>query len=379
DLESLVAKRTEGLMQPHLKSRIEKATRKEFPNGIPGYGADALRLTFASLATTGRDIRFDLGRVDGYHRFCNKLWNASGFVLTHVSQGVPAGERTPTIADRWIRSRLGRAARAAHEAVAAYRFDLATQALYDFAWHEFCDWYIELTKPILQADDADPREAASTRATLAETLDALLKLLHPLIPFVTEELWLKLAAATNAAGETIMLEPLPRPDDYPPDAEAEQEMEWLQRFVVGIRQTRGERNIGPSHRLVVKLAGASATERGRIERHRAYLERLAMLAEISEVESASSVRGAATALVGDMQILVPLAGLIDIAAERERLGKQLERASADLEKCRRKLANEAFVANAPPDVVAKERERAAELEQRAARLERQIALLTEIE
>jgi len=379
DLESLVAKRTEGLMQPHLKSRIEKATRKEFPNGIPGYGADALRLTFASLATTGRDIRFDLGRVDGYHRFCNKLWNASGFVLTHVSQGVPAGERTPTIADRWIRSRLGRAARAAHEAVAAYRFDLATQALYDFAWHEFCDWYIELTKPILQADDADPREAASTRATLAETLDALLKLLHPLIPFVTEELWLKLAAATNAAGETIMLEPLPRPDDYPPDAEAEQEMEWLQRFVVGIRQIRGEMNIGPSHRLVVKLAGASATDRERIERHRAYLERLAMLAEISEVESASSVRGAATALVGDMQILVPLAGLIDIAAERERLGKQLERASADLEKCRRKLANEAFVANAPPDVVAKERERAAELEQRAARLERQIALLTEIE
>src|SRR5690554_4663105 len=379
DLESLVAKRTEGLMQPHLKSRIEKTTRKEFPDGIPAFGADALRLTFASLATTGRDIRFDLGRVDGYHRFCNKLWNASGYVLTHLAQGVPAGERKPTIADRWIRSRLGRAVRAAHEAVSAYRFDLMTQALYDFAWHEFCDWYLELTKPVLQADDADPREVASTRATLAETLDALLKLLHPLIPFVTEELWLKLAAAMGTKGDTIMLEPLPRPEVYVVDDEAEQEIDWLQRFVVAIRQIRGEMNIAPSHRLAVKLAGASAVDRERVARHRNYLERLAVLAEISEVESASSVRGAATALVGDMQILVPLAGLIDIAAERERLGKQLERASADLEKCRRKLANEAFVANAPPDVVAKERERAAELEQRAARLERQIALLTEIE
>ena len=379
DLESLVAKRTEGLMQPHLKSRIEKATRKEFPNGIPAFGADALRLTFASLATTGRDVRFDLGRVDGYHRFCNKLWNASGFVLTHLAEGMPAGERTPTIADRWIRSRLGRAVRAAHDAVAAYRFDLATQALYDFAWHEFCDWYLELTKPILQADDADPRDVASTRATLAETLDALLKLLHPLIPFVTEELWLKLAKATGAKGETIMLERLPGPDDYPLDQEAEEEMEWLQRFVVGIRQIRGEMNIGPSHRLTVKLAGASAVDRERVTRHRSYLERLAMLAEVSEVESASSVRGAATALLGDMQILVPLAGLIDIGAERERLGKQLERAGADLEKCRRKLDNESFVANAPPDVVAKERERVAELEQRSARLRRQIELLTELE
>src|SRR5690606_17036335 len=378
-LESLVAKRTEGLMQPHLKSRIEKTTRKEFPDGIPAFGADALRLTFASLATTGRDIRFDLGRVDGYHRFCNKLWNASGFVLNHLAEGVPAGERTPTISDRWIRSRLGRAVRAAHEAVAAYRFDLATQALYDFAWHEFCDWYLELTKPILQADDADPREVASTRATLAETLDALLKLLHPLIPFVTEELWLKLAAATGANGETVMLERLPGPGDYPADDEAEEEMEWLKRFVVGIRQIRGEMNIGPSHRLTVKLAGASATDRERVARHRSYLERLAMLAEISEIESASSVRGAATALLGDMQILVPLAGLIDIGAERERLGKQLERAGSDLEKCRRKLDNALFVANAPADVVAKERERVAELEQRSARLKRQIELLTELE
>ncbi|MFO7286166.1 MAG: valine--tRNA ligase [Gammaproteobacteria bacterium] len=378
DLEGLVAKRTEGLMQTHLKSKIEATTRKEFPNGIPAFGADALRLTFASLATTGRDIRFDLGRVDGYHRFCNKLWNATSYVLSHLARGVPAGERKPTVADRWIRSRLARAVRAAHDAVAAYRFDLMTQALYDFAWHELCDWYLELTKPVLQASDADPREVASTRATLAETLDALLKLLHPLAPFVTEDLWLKLAAATGAKGETIMLTPLPRPEDYAVDAEAEAEMEWLQSFVVGIRQIRGEMNISPSQRLVVKLAGANATDRDRVARHRAYLERLAVLAEISEVESASAVRGAATALVGDMQLLVPLAGLVDIGAERERLGKQLERASADLEKGRRKLDNAAFVANAPADVVAKERERVAELEQRIERLRGQLERLDEI-
>ena len=379
DLESLVAKRTEGLMQPHLKSRIEKTTRKEFPDGIPAFGADALRLTFASLATTGRDVRFDLGRVEGFHRFCNKLWNASHYVLMHVDgheRNAPGAK--PTIADRWIRSRLGRATRAAHEAVAAYRFDLAAQTLYDFVWHEFCDWYLELTKPVLQSPDADPGELASTRATLAETLDALLKLLHPLIPFVTEELWLELAKAVGTPGETIMLERLPSPDGFPVDDEAEQEIAWLQRFVVGIRQIRGEMNLGPSLRLAVKLAGATDLDRERVARHRGYLERLAGLAEIAEADRASAVKGAATALLGEMRILVPLAGLIDIAAERDRLGKQLARASSDLDKCRRKLGDERFVANAPADVVTKERERVAELEQRAQQLQRQIELLDEI-
>src|SRR5690606_40304210 len=226
----------------------------------------------------------------GFHRFCNKLWNASGYVLMHVDgHERDASGAKRTIADRWIRSRLGRAARAAYEAVATYRFDLAAQALYDFAWHEFCDWYLELTKPVLQSPDADPGERAATRATLAETLDALLKLLHPLIPFVTEDLWLKLTKAVGAPGETIMLERLPSPDDYPADDEAEQEIAWVQQFVVGIRQIRGEMNLSPTHRLAVKLAGASDLDRERVARHRGYLERLAGLAEIAETDDASAV------------------------------------------------------------------------------------------
>ncbi|HEX7080127.1 MAG TPA: valine--tRNA ligase [Gammaproteobacteria bacterium] len=384
DLEGLLAKRTEGLMQTHLKARIEKTTRKEFPNGIPAFGADALRYTFASLATTGRDIRFDLGRVDGFHRFCNKLWNASAYVFMQLDRTPAASSAsaavTPaaTIAERWIRSRLGRTVRAVHEGFAGYRLDLAAQALYDFAWHEFCDWYVELTKPILQSPEADSAAAAAARAALADTLGALLKLLHPLIPFVTEELWLELCKRTGTPSKTIMLEPLPDDGALPPDEEAEQEIEWLQRLVVGIRQIRGEMSIAPSRPLAVKLAGASKLDLERVERHRGSLERLAVLAEIAPVESAAAVPGAATALAGDMQLLVPLAGIIDLDAERERLGKQLARAASDLEKSLRKLDNASFVANAPSDVVAKERERVDELKQRTERLRAQIERLREI-
>jgi valyl-tRNA synthetase len=401
DLDGLLAKRTEGLMQPHLKDRVDKATRKEFPDGIPAFGADALRFTFASLATTGRDVRFDLGRVDGYHRFCNKLWNAAGYVFAQLgdaptgsgkgygkgawsgsgeSAAVAAATATlhPTVADRWIQSRLGRTIRTVDESFAAYRLDLAAQALYDFTWHELCDWYLELTKPILSAKDADPAQAAATRATLARVLDALLRMLHPLIPFVTEELWLQLAAKTGMAGDSVMIEPLPSAEDFAADDEAEREMAWIQLFVVGVRQIRGEMNISPSHALSVKLADASPLDLERVERHRNYVGRLAAVSDIAAVGSADAVRGAATALLGSMQILVPLAGLIDIDAERERLGKQLARAEADRDKSRRKLDNGNFVANAPPDVVAKERERVDDLDQRAQRLQRQLALLAEI-
>ncbi|MBN1238274.1 MAG: class I tRNA ligase family protein, partial [Gammaproteobacteria bacterium] len=418
DLDGLLAKRTEGLMQTHLKERIEKATRKEFPDGIPAFGADALRFTFASLATTGRDVRFDLNRVDGYHRFCNKLWNAAGYVFAQLAAGgdgadgaaaAPGGDTRaapgdesaapggsdqaaparagaaptvaalePTVADRWIVSRFGRTIRTVDDSFAAYRLDLAAQALYDFTWHELCDWYLELTKPILNAADANPLQAAATRATLARVLGALLKLLHPLIPFVTEELWLELAARTGTHSDTIMIEPMPRAQDFAADDEAEREIEWIRQFVVGIRQIRGEMNISPSHALPVKLAGASPLDLERVERHRSYLGRLAALSDIEPVDSAQAVRGAATALLGAMQILVPLAGLIDIEAERERLGKQLARSESDLGKSLRKLDNQSFVANAPPDVVAKERERVADLERRAERLRSRIASLEEL-
>ena len=377
DLPALLKKRTEGLMQTHLQGAIERATRKEYPDGIPPFGTDAVRFTFASLATTGRDARFDLSRADGYHRFCNKLWNASAFVLSQIEGAT--GERVePGIADRWIRSLLGRTVAEVHAQFAAYRLDLVAQALYDFTWHELCDWYLELTKPVLNDAGADDTARRATQQTLAETLGALLKLLHPLIPFVTEELWLELARATGTGSATIMLERMPESGDFAVDREAEEEIAWLKGFIVGIRQIRGESNIGRSTELAVRVAGADAADRARIGRYESYLKKLAGLSGIDIVSEDESARGAAAALLGGMRILVPLAGLIDVTVERERLDKQLKRTKDDLDKSLRKLGNDNFVANAPEEVVAKENARVAEFRQRAEQLERQLARLAEL-
>jgi len=382
DLPTLLAKRTEGMMQPHLKARVEKLTRAEFPEGIRAFGTDALRLTFASLATTGRDVRFDLGRIDGYHRFCNKLWNASQYVFAQLGTAddvAAAGSASlATVADRWIRSRLSRCVAAVHEGFACYRLDLVTQALYEFTWHEFCDWYLELTKPVLTNPDADEGERRATRATLAEVLGALLRLLHPLIPFVTEELWLDLCERRGRASATIMLEPFPRAQDFVIEVDAETEVEWLKAFVIGIRQIRGEANLGAGKLLPVTLAGATAADRERVARNLAFIAKLARVESVAFAADATAERGAATALLGEMRILVPLAGLIDVPAEIDRLDKQLSRARKDLEGCERKLGNAQFVSNAPPEVVAKERARIEELGQRMAQLETQIERLREI-
>jgi valyl-tRNA synthetase len=378
DLETLLTKRTEGLMQTHLQANIERATRNEFPDGIQAFGADALRLTFASLATTGRDARFDLGRADGYHRFCNKVWNAAAYVYSQLD-GTADGPERPSVADRWIRSRLHQTIRDVHAHFAAYRLDLAAQALYDFAWHEFCDWYLELTKAVLNDDAADEAQLRAARTTLADVLGALLKLLHPLIPFITEELWLTLCRKTHAASATIMLEPIPEASDFALDAEAEDEAAWIKGFVVGVRQIRGETNVSRATPLVVQLADWSDLDRARVELHESYLKKLASLSEISFVDPGASVRGAATALLGGMRMLVPLIGLIDVASERDRLAKQLARTKEDLEKSRRKLQNSSFVANAPEEIVAKENARVEEFTQRAAQLEQQLARLSELE
>jgi valyl-tRNA synthetase len=377
DLDTLLKKRTDGLMQTHLQASIEKATRKEFPNGIEGVGTDALRFTFASLATTGRDARFDLGRAQGYHRFCNKLWNASAYVLSQID-GAGDGDSELGLADRWIRSRLAHTIREVHLGFAEYRLDLVAQTLYDFAWHELCDWYLELTKAVLTDTSADPRLRRGAQRTLADVLGALLKLLHPLIPFVTEELWLELCARTGAKSPTVMLERMPEVGDFASDAATDSEIEWLKAFVVGVRQIRGDSNLPRSIALTVQLADASDTDRARAERHAAQLRKLAGLERIEVLAPGSSVKGAAVALLGAMRILVPLAGLIDVASERDRLGKQLAKSRDDAAKSRRKLENQSFVANAPADVVAKERERVAEVEQRAAQLEQQLARLAEI-
>jgi valyl-tRNA synthetase len=377
DLATLLKKRTDGLMQTHLQAGIERATRKEFPNGIEAVGTDALRYTFASLATTGRDARFDLSRAQGYHRFCNKLWNASAYVLAQL-QGIDDGPAQLGLADRWIRSRLSAAIRSVHADFATYRLDLIAQALYDFAWHELCDWYLELTKAVLTDPAADPALKRGAQTTLIDVLGAVLKLLHPLMPFVTEELWLEIVEVRGYRSATLMLERFPEEADFAADAAADDEIAWLKAFVVATRQIRGDANLPRSARLNVRLADTSALDRERAHRHASQLRKLAGLGEIELSSTGANEKGAATALVGGMRVLVPLAGLIDVAAERDRLGKQLARATDDLEKVGRKLGNQSFAANAPADIVAKEQARLAELEQRAAQLKLQIERLAEI-
>jgi valyl-tRNA synthetase len=377
DLEKLVAKRTEALMNPDHKPAIEKATRAEFPHGIPAFGTDALRMTFTSLATMGRDVRFDLGRIEGYHKFCNKLWNASQFVFAQI--GAPEqGASELGIADRWIRSRLDVCIKAAWSGLESYRFDLATQAMYEFTWHEFCDWYLELTKPILNDDDVSEAVKRGARETLAAVLGALLKLLHPIIPFVTEELWLGLCARRGKTSETVMLEAYPAPGDFAADPKAEEEIEWLKAFIVGVRQIRGENNLSPRSPLPIRLEAASPLDRERVDAHRLYIDRLARVESIEWVEPGETPRGVATALLGKMRILIPLAGLIDVGQEIDRLTKQIGKLLRDLEQTERKLGNEKFVDNAPAEIVARERERATEIAQRRAQLESQLEKLREI-
>ena len=377
DLNTLLKKRTDGLMQTHLQSGIERATRKEYPNGIEPVGTDALRFTFASLATTGRDARFDLARAEGYHRFCNKLWNASAYVFSRLD-GIDDGPYTLGVADRWIRSRLRATIASVHDNFAIYRFDLIAQTLYDFAWYELCDWYLELTKAVLTDPGADARLRRGAQHTLVEVLGSLLKLLHPLMPFVTEELWLELVAQRRLDSATLMHEPFPQISHFQTDAAAEDEISWLKGFVGGIRQIRGEANLPRSATLHVRLADATEEDRARVEHHASHLRKLAGLDRIEFIAQGEALKGAATALLGAMRILVPLAGLIDVGAERDRLGKQLAKTNDDLGKVRRKLENQSFVANAPAEVVAKEHARIADLEQRASQLDQQIARLAEL-
>jgi valyl-tRNA synthetase len=373
DLPALIEKRTSGLMQPHKRPAIEKATRKQFPDGIAAHGTDALRFTFAALASPSRDIRFDLARVAGYRNFCNKLWNAARFV-TMVCEQEPfaTGAAELSVADRWIRSRFGRAVATVEKALAEYRFDYAANALYEFTWYEYCDWYLELTKPVLQSETASPGARRAARRTLAEILEALQRALHPIMPFITEEIWQRAAPLAGCPGPTVMQAAYPRSEAFPADATSEREIGWLQALVLAVRQIRGEMNINPSRRIPVLLQGASAQDRADLEVHRASLERLAGIESIRLLESSESAPQSATALLGSLTVLVPMAGLIDAAAEAERLGKLLARAQADLTKVRARLANESFAANAPAAVVAAERERVAELERTAAGLTAQL-------
>ena len=360
-LDDLVAKRTGGLMQPKMAEKIEKATRKEFPEGIPAFGADALRFTISALATHGRDIKFDLGRAEGYKNFCNKLWNATRFVLMNTEGANFIGAPQPkTDPERWILSRLAKVSAEAEQHFAGYRFDLLSQALYEFAWNEFCDWFVELAKPALQGDDAVA--ANSTRHTLLFVLERLLSLLHPLIPFVTEELWQQVAPKLGIAEKTIMLRPYPQAADFAGQdyAAAEGDVEWLMAMVTSLRKIRSELNVAPSKTVPLLLADAGASDRERALRFDSQLRFLTRLDGITLLDDANAAPAAATAVLGEMKLLVPLEGLVDLGAERTRLDKELKRVDGEIAKCHNKLASETFVANAPPAVVEQERKRLAD-------------------
>ena len=377
DLDTLLKKRTAGLMQPHLLPKIEKSTRQQFPDGIDAYGADALRFTFAALATTGRDIRFDLGRIEGYKNFCNKLWNASRYVLMNT-ESLDDGACEYSPADRWIRSRLSHMLDAVSGHFRGYRLDLAAQALYEFTWHEFCDWYLELSKPVLQSDDSSDGQKRGTRQTLIEVLEALLRSLHPLIPFVTEEIWQRVGPRAGIAGDSIMLQPYPEAADFPNDDEAEYEMAWVMQFILGIRQIRGEMDISPGKAVPVLLQNASAADRKLALRHARLLERVGRVKSITALGAADEAPASATALLGDLQLLVPMKGIIDVDAEKKRLSKQLEKLQAEIQRARGKLGNDKFVNNAPADVVTKEKQRLADFERQVVQLEEQSTKLVSL-
>ena len=364
NLTDLVKKRTAGLMQDHLKPEIEKNTIKQFPNGIDSYGADALRFTFASLATTGRDIRFDIGRIEGYKNFCNKLWNAAHFVLMNTNDFCLKDKESLkyTVADNWINSHLNEVTENIHSHFKAYRFDLAAQCLHEFIWHEFCDWYLELAKASLQSNVCDENTKNGTKEMLVKTLESILRLLHPIMPFITEEIWLELKSKLELKEETIMLRPYPSFQIIRSDKNAENEINWIKQFVVGIRQIRGEMNIPPGKKLPVIIQKSTNEDEFLIEKHLELIKHAGRIESIRKLHPKENEPTSSTAMHGEMKLLVPLADLIDIEDEIKRLSKKISSTIKEIEKSRLKLNNENFISNAPPEIVKQEKSRIQENE-----------------
>ena len=375
DLEALVSKRTSGMMQPQLAKKIEKATRKEFPDGIPSFGTDALRFTFASQATTGRDIKFDMGRIEGYRNFCNKLWNAARYVLMNTENqdcGQSGGEMELSMADRWILSRLQSTISTVSEATDGYRFDHAAKAIYEFTWNEYCDWYLELSKPVLTGDSASEAARRGTRHTLVKVLETLLRVAHPIMPYITEEIWQRVAPLAGRGGETIMTQPFPVRDDALMDQAAVAEMDWVMQFILGIRKIKGEMNIAPSKPLPVLLQNANPEDQARLIRNRHYLDFLARLESATLLGSDDEAPESAMALVGGMKLLIPMAGLIDKEAELGRLNKEIGKLRENITRLEGKLNNPKFVDKAPEAVVQKERDKLADEIAALEKLEQQL-------
>ncbi|MBB3139522.1 valine--tRNA ligase [Halomonas organivorans] len=362
ELDALVEKRTGNMMQPQKAKAIAKATRGEFPDGIEPHGTDALRYTFLSQATTGRDIKFDMGRLDGYRNFCNKLWNASRYVLMNAEGqdcGAAGGEVELSLADRWIVSQLQKTEAQVTKAMEEFRFDHASQALYDFVWNEYCDWYLELSKPVLWDDAASEAAKRGTRRTLVRVLEAVLRLAHPMMPFISEEIWQRVAplagTASEGGSESVMTQPWPLADEALIDDDATRDIEWLKGVIVAVRNVRAEMNIAPGKPLEVLLTKGTAGDSARLEANRPFLAKLAKLESVTWLDDPEQAPLAATQLVGEMEVLVPMAGLIDKDAELARLAKEIDKQDKLIGGIEKKLGNESFVAKAPEAVVQKER------------------------
>jgi len=400
ELEPLVTKSTKSLLIPQVREKVEKRVRKDYPDGIPAIGTDALRFTFAALASYSRTINFDIKRAEGYKAFCNKLWNAARFVLMNVEPPLPSGEGwgegsggaqspgTPepssvasrhllpggegkppvTEAERWILTRLKQTLGEVEQHFITYRFDLLAQSLYAFVWNEYCDWFLELSKPALNGDDAVA--AASTRRTLLVVLESVLRALHPVIPFITEEIWQELplrssmraknrpASMPDSSNEQIILEcTYPRPSDYEADENATAEIEWFKNILSGVRKIRSEMNISPAKTIPLLLADGDASDRARVAKFATQISFLARVEAPQWIDSGADEPVAAAAVVGTLRVMIPLAGLIDLGAEKARLAKEISRIEVEIRKCEGKLGNANFVANAPAEVVTQERQR----------------------
>jgi valyl-tRNA synthetase len=380
DLETLVAKRTSGLMQPEMAPAIERATRTQYSQGIPAFGTDALRFTFTALASTGRDIRFDMGRIEGYRNFCNKLWNATRYVLMNTEgqdTGLTPAPLELAVVDRWIISRLQQVEEQVHQHVKTYRFDMMASTLYEFVWNEYCDWYVEFSKPLLQVEMSATAQRG-TRQTLVRVLETLLRLLHPIMPFITEELWQKVAPLAGKSGQTIMLQPYPQPESAKIDSQALQEIEWVKQFILGVRRIRAEMDIAPGKALPVLLQNGNWEEQRKVNDYNNLLTRLARLEQITWLNANTTAPESAIALVGDLRILIPLAGLIDKTAELHRLQKEITKLHHELEKCQTRLNNPQFFTRAPKEIINKEQQRAAEINASLQQLNAQVVKIRAI-
>lgn len=360
DLESLIKKRTSGLMQPKMAAEIKKNTKEEFPNGIAPHGTDALRFTFCALATHGRDINFDMGRIEGYRNFCNKIWNAARYVIMNqgeVDARSASGEGKLSLADLWIKSRLQDLINLIHETLAQYRFDLLSQAIYEFTWNEYCDWYLELSKVVLNNPNSSEAQLRGTRKTLLEVFETLLRLMHPIMPFITEEIWQKIAPMLNIHGESIMVAPYPQVDGKAFSPESVEKIQWLKNIVMSIRNLRSEVGVSPAQKISLIFNKGNAEDLKNISELESYIFALARVDHYEFSTANQSLPASATAIVNALEIHLPLADLIDKDAELKRLLKEIEKLQKDLQLSESKLQNPNYVEKAPKEVVEKEREK----------------------